>query len=147
MTCRSLLVIVGLCGLVFIVAGCGACGGGHLAVLQTFIGGGQGKWDYLTVDPDARRVYVARETRIMVFDADRGNVIGEVEGINGAHGIAIVPQRHVGYATSGKEAPSASSTWTASKSRGSSRPATGPTPSSTTPTATASSPSTTPAAT
>jgi hypothetical protein len=34
--------------------------------------GGEGGWDYLIVDGAARRLYVSRGTRVMVFDADTG---------------------------------------------------------------------------
>ncbi|HEV3375635.1 MAG TPA: hypothetical protein VG051_08005, partial [Candidatus Acidoferrum sp.] len=39
--------------------------------------GGDGGWDYLTVDPDARRIYIARGTHVMVVDEDKGTVVGD----------------------------------------------------------------------
>jgi YVTN family beta-propeller protein len=64
--------------------------------------GGDGGWDYLTVDADARRLYIARTNRVMVIDADSGKLLGEVTGLDGAHGIAIVKEQGKGFATSGK---------------------------------------------
>jgi len=64
--------------------------------------GGEGGWDYLTVDPDAQRLYVARSNRIMVIDVDSGKLLGEVPNLDGAHGIDIVKELGVGFATSGK---------------------------------------------
>ena len=64
--------------------------------------GGDGGWDYLTVDPVARRLYIARANRIMVVDVDTGQAIGEVSGLEGAHGIAWVKEEGIGFATSGK---------------------------------------------
>jgi len=34
---------------------------------------GGGRWDYLLVDPDARRLYIARSTRVMVVNTERGD--------------------------------------------------------------------------
>jgi DNA-binding beta-propeller fold protein YncE len=60
-------------------------------------------WDYLTVDPSARRVYVARSTRVMVFDADKGALLGEVPDMFGVHGVALVPDRNEGFATTSRD--------------------------------------------
>jgi DNA-binding beta-propeller fold protein YncE len=46
-------------------------------------------------------VYVARASRVEVFDADTGALVGSVPGVNGAHGVAIVNSS--GYATCGKD--------------------------------------------
>src|SRR5437879_13914769 len=40
--------------------------------------GGEGGWDYLTIDSAARRLYIARATRVMVLDADSGAQVGEI---------------------------------------------------------------------
>ncbi len=65
--------------------------------------GGDGGWDYLTVDSEARRLYIARGTRFMVVDLASGKLAGEVGDINGAHGVAIVPGMNVGFGTSGRD--------------------------------------------
>ena len=44
--------------------------------------GGDGGWDYLNVDSDARRLYIARGTKYMVVDLDAGKLVGEVGDIN-----------------------------------------------------------------
>ncbi len=75
----------------------------ELRVLNTFEVGGSGGWDYPTVDPAAHRLYIARGTRIMVLDAERGTLLGEVADLQGAHGVALVPDRNLGFATSGRE--------------------------------------------
>ena len=63
---------------------------------------GDGGWDYLAVDAGARRLYVARQDRIQVLDTDTGNLVGEVKGLDGAHGVALAPRLGRGFATSGK---------------------------------------------
>ncbi len=64
--------------------------------------GGNGGWDYLTVDAAARRLYIARSNRVMVIDADSGALIGEVPGLEGAHGVVPAPELQRGFATSGR---------------------------------------------
>jgi YVTN family beta-propeller protein len=75
----------------------------ELKVLKSFPAGGEGGWDCVTVDSAARRVYVARATRVMVFDADTGKLVGEVADTPGAHGVAISPEPNLGFVTNGKD--------------------------------------------
>jgi DNA-binding beta-propeller fold protein YncE len=76
---------------------------GPLKVLKTFKVGGPGGWDYLTVDPETRRLYASHATRVMVLDADQGTPIGEIADTPGVHGIALVPECNVGFTSNGKE--------------------------------------------
>lgn len=61
-------------------------------VLKKKIIGGDGSWDYLTVSPETRRLYIARETRVMILDMDTMNLIQEITNLKGVHGIALVPE-------------------------------------------------------
>ena len=36
-------------------------------VLRTFKIGGEGRWDYVNLDPEGGRIYVPRSTRVMVL--------------------------------------------------------------------------------
>ena len=63
--------------------------------------GGDGGWDYLTVDPEARRLYVSRGDRVVVVDLDKESVVGELAGTPGIHGIAIVPELGKGFTSNG----------------------------------------------
>ena len=65
------------------------------------IGGDTGTYDYLHVDPFARRLYVAHEKRFEVLDADTGKKLGEIAPTTRAHGVALDPQSGHGFATSG----------------------------------------------
>jgi len=76
---------------------------GPLQVLKTLTVGGAGGWDYLTVDPTARRLYVSHGTRVMVLDVDQGTPIGEIPDTPRVHGIAIVPDCNVGFTSNGGE--------------------------------------------
>ncbi len=64
--------------------------------------GGEGGWDYLTVDPQAHRLYVTRTDRVQVIDTDKGTAVGEVPGLDGGHGTALAPEFNRGFATSGR---------------------------------------------
>ena len=64
--------------------------------------GGEGGWDYLTVDSAARRVYVSRGTRMMVVDADSGALVGEIPDTPGVHGIALAPELNKGFISAGR---------------------------------------------
>jgi DNA-binding beta-propeller fold protein YncE len=70
-------------------------------VLQRYMLGGAGKWDYLTFDAGAKRLYIARGNRVMVMDASSGKLIGEVPGAVGAHRVVLVPAQHRGYVSNG----------------------------------------------
>src|ERR1700731_234608 len=71
-------------------------------VIRTIKLGGEGNWDYVTVDADARRVYIPRSTHIMVVDEDSGKVIGDIQGMNGLHGVAVAPEFNRGFVTGNK---------------------------------------------
>lgn len=65
--------------------------------------GGEGGWDYLTVDPGARRLYVSHGTHLVVIDIDRDAIVGEIADTPGIHGIAIAPELNRGFTTNGRE--------------------------------------------
>jgi DNA-binding beta-propeller fold protein YncE len=71
-------------------------------VVQTVLVGGDGGWDYLLVDPGARRLYVARATHVLVFDADSLKPVGEIPNTPGVHGVALAPELGRGYSSNGK---------------------------------------------
>ncbi len=69
-------------------------------VTHTYALGEDGSWDYVVPDPPSHRVYIARQTRLMVVDEDTGKLLGEVTGIQGAHGTALAQSSGHGFATS-----------------------------------------------
>ena len=64
--------------------------------------GGEGGWDYLTLDGPARRLYVSRGTRVVVLDADTEKPVGEIPGTQGVHGVAIAPESRRGFTSNGR---------------------------------------------
>jgi DNA-binding beta-propeller fold protein YncE len=73
----------------------------HIA--HTYTVGGEGSWDYVVPDPPNHRLFIARQDRVMVIDEDSGGLLGEVAGINGAHGTAIAGSSGHGFATAGND--------------------------------------------
>ena len=78
-------------------------GAADLKVLSHYPIPGDVRFDYLRVDPAARRVYVSHGNHVDVLDADTGAALGQVGSINGIHGIAIVPDLKVGFITGGPD--------------------------------------------
>ena len=72
-------------------------------VTHTYVLGGDGSWDYVVPDPPSHRLFIARQNRVMVVDEDSGKLLGEVTGIQGAHGTAIAESTGHGFATSGND--------------------------------------------
>ena len=72
-------------------------------VTHTYTLGGDGNWDYIVPDPPNHRLFIARQNRVMVVDEGNGALLGEVTGIQGAHGTAIAPATGHGFATSGND--------------------------------------------
>ncbi len=72
-------------------------------VVKTYKVGGDGGWDYLTVDAGARRLYVSRGTHVMVIDADSGKSVGDIPDTPGVHGIALAPDLGRGFTSNGRE--------------------------------------------
>jgi DNA-binding beta-propeller fold protein YncE len=63
--------------------------------------GGTPRWDYLSIDPGPRRLYVAHDTALDIVDLDTRSVVGHVTGLSGAHGIALAPGMKRGFVSSG----------------------------------------------
>lgn len=72
-------------------------------ITDTYRLGGPGRWDYIVPDAANHRLFIGREDRVMVVDENDGALLGEVTGINGAHGTALAPVSGHGFATSGDD--------------------------------------------
>jgi DNA-binding beta-propeller fold protein YncE len=72
-------------------------------ITHTYTLGGDGSWDYIVPDPPQHRVFIGRQNRVMVVDENDGTLLGEVAGINGAHGVALADKAGHGFATSGND--------------------------------------------
>lgn len=59
-------------------------------------------FDYITVDVEARRVYVSHGTEVVVLNADDDSVVGNIGGLKRCHGVVIVKELGKGYITDGE---------------------------------------------
>jgi YVTN family beta-propeller protein len=64
--------------------------------------GGNGFWDYLSVDDAARRLYVSHDTKVIVIDLDTDKVVSEIPNTPGVHGIALAPELNRGFISCGQ---------------------------------------------
>jgi len=71
-------------------------------ILKEIKVGGEGGWDYLTMDSAARRLYVSHTNKVNVIDPDAGKVVGEIPDTQGVHGIAIAPGLNRGFTSNGR---------------------------------------------
>lgn len=72
-------------------------------VVNTWKLGGDGGWDYLTVDSAGHRLFIARATRVMVIDTASGKQAGEIPDTPGVHGVALDAELGRGFASNGRE--------------------------------------------
>jgi len=76
---------------------------GHpFSIKNTWIIGGAGPWDYLTMDTRAERLYIAHGHVVQVVDVTTGAVTGEIAGLTDAHAIALDDTGEFGYVSDGR---------------------------------------------
>jgi DNA-binding beta-propeller fold protein YncE len=88
------------CTLVLVAIVHAAAPGYHL--IRKMELGGEGGWDYLTVDDAARRLYISRGTHVMVVDLASDSLVGDIPETPGVHGIAVAPELNRGYISCGR---------------------------------------------
>jgi DNA-binding beta-propeller fold protein YncE len=87
--------------LLALLAGNASAAGYH--VVARWQPGGDGGWDYLTVDPAAHRLYFGRSTRVQVLDTASGKLVGEIPDTPGIHGVALAPALGRGFTSNGRD--------------------------------------------
>ena len=101
---RSLGLLCWACvlasSLVLIFAGTASAQNNYKVVKRMPVGG-EGGWDYIKVDPDAHRLYVARGDHMMIVDEVSGKVIADIPNTKGIHGAAIAVDLGKGYTSNG----------------------------------------------
>src|SRR5438046_9293251 len=65
--------------------------------------GGEGGWDYVTVDAAARRLYPSHATKVVVVDLTKNAIISEIGDTPGVHGFIVAPELERGFSSNGKE--------------------------------------------
>ena len=72
-------------------------------VTNSFKVGGEGGWDYLTLDADSRLLYISRGTHVIVMNVESGTVEGDIPDTPGVHGIALARDLGRGFVSNGRE--------------------------------------------
>ena len=91
-----------LCALALIpLAGSAQAPGNYAAAGDVHIGG-VARFDYLTVDSPAKRLYVSHGTEVVVIDTAALTVVGRIADTPGVHGIALAPNGRA-FVTNGGE--------------------------------------------
>jgi hypothetical protein len=80
---------------------------GPYTLTKTIEIGGEGGWDYLSVDSVARRLYVSHASKVVVVDLDKEAVAGEIGPTPGVHGIAVAPEFGKAFVSNGQESKAA----------------------------------------
>src|SRR3954469_6492798 len=93
--------IVALTVTLLATTGVFAASTGYHVVSEVKIGG-EGGWDYLTMDAAPRRLYVSHATHVAVVDVETGKVVGDIPDTPGVHGIAIAPELNRGFVSNGR---------------------------------------------
>lgn len=94
--CRTLILF----GFVIAVA---ARAQSSYSLLKEIPVGGDGGWDYVSVDSAARRLYVSHTSKVVVIDLDAEKAIGEITNTPGVHGLAPAPDLGKGFVSCGRE--------------------------------------------
>ena len=74
------------------------------ALTRTIKVGGDGGWDYVTLDAAGKLLYVTRSTHTMVIDAATGQTVHDIPGTARAHGVVLMPDLGRGFISDGKGA-------------------------------------------
>lgn len=93
-------LLLGLCALISVLR-LAAAAPDYRVVARYPIAGDVAYYDYLRVDAPTRQLYVTREKRVEILDADNGKKLGEIGGLTRAHGVAIARDSGHGFASSG----------------------------------------------
>jgi DNA-binding beta-propeller fold protein YncE len=71
-------------------------------VTHSFPVPGDGGWDFVTLDPDGARLFIARGTHVQVVETSTGKLLGDIPDTSGVHGVAIAGDLGVGVTSNGK---------------------------------------------
>ena len=72
-----------------------------LKLKDTWTLGGDGSWDYMTIDSQTHILYIARLDRVMLVDTQTGKLIAEIGGLQHVHGVAFDTAGKLGYISDG----------------------------------------------
>jgi DNA-binding beta-propeller fold protein YncE len=100
---RFLALVIFAAAQIFLNSPAGAASLRYYKLAAPLKVGGEGGWDYVTLDPAGRLLYVTRSTHTMVVDVSTGRPVADIPGMRLAHGVALVPEAGRGFISDGKD--------------------------------------------
>ena len=70
-------------------------------ITKSWIVGGTGDWDSLTLDAAAHQLFISHGPQVQVVDVESGTVVGTVKGMREVHTIVLDQQGQFGYISDG----------------------------------------------
>jgi DNA-binding beta-propeller fold protein YncE len=70
-------------------------------VEKTLHVGGDGGFDFVTIDLDGRRLYLPRSSHTQIVDTTDGKVLADIPDNSRSHGVALVPEVGRGFISNG----------------------------------------------
>jgi YVTN family beta-propeller protein len=74
----------------------------HFHLLKQTTVGGEGGWDFLSIDGQNRTLYVTHATQVETYDLDNDSLMAPILHTEGPHGIAIADREKHGFISCGK---------------------------------------------
>jgi DNA-binding beta-propeller fold protein YncE len=99
---RSSIVLAAMLGLATVATAQTPAADGAYHVTQTFKVGGEGRWDYISVDPASKLLYVSRQSHTQIVHEQSGEVAADLTETPGVHGVAIAPELSRAFTSNGK---------------------------------------------
>ncbi|MGA2604777.1 MAG: YncE family protein [Verrucomicrobiia bacterium] len=96
-------VVIAVAGICCFLCTAASRADGPCHFLKEIAVGGEGGWDYLSIDEATRRLYVSHATKVVVIDIDKEEVVGEIADTPGVHGIALAPDLQRAFTSNGQE--------------------------------------------
>lgn len=87
--------------LMLLSAGPGFAGEGYHLLKKIPLSGDKG-WDYLRVDSKAGRLYLTHGDRVQIVDINGDTLLGELQGLQGVHGVALANDLNRAYVSDGQ---------------------------------------------
>src|SRR6202163_1756666 len=84
----------------FVGHGTAASPGAGYHLVKKITLGGEGGWDYFTVDPATHRIFIPRQTHMLVLDPG-GKVLSDMPNFKGTHAVDFAPELKRGYTSNG----------------------------------------------
>src|SRR5579872_6715355 len=69
----------------------------HYHLLKKTVIGGEGGWDFISIDENRRHLFITHNTQVDVYDMTKDSVIADILNTEGAHGVAIASKEGHGF--------------------------------------------------